>query len=155
MTNSIPWRPCPPCAVFASRRFPAGLHLLAQGNGASIYRKECQEKNTPAATTDSVAFSDIRSHFRAWQPGANHCPWPSEIFLCACACSKHLSELSTGYGKFGYTREGVSHFTGICPSQKTGQACMLALELSLQPRDSSITRNPPGSLSDCSWQCKL
>ena len=43
-----------------------------------------------------------------------------------------LSELSTGYGKFEYTREGVNQLTGVCLSCKAEKARIDFFELSLQ-----------------------
>ena len=47
-------------------------------------------------------------------------PVLEESLLCAGTCSIQLSELSTGYGKFEYTREGVNQLTGVCLSRKAG-----------------------------------
>jgi hypothetical protein len=42
-----------------------------------------------------------------------------------------LSELSTGYGKFEYTREGVNQDAGVCHFCKADKARIASLELSL------------------------
>jgi len=46
-----------------------------------------------------------------------------------------------GYGKFEYTREGVNHFSGICPPSQTGRA-LSELNSPSNPQDPFMTRDP-------------
>ena len=59
-------------------------------------------------------------------------PCRRRVLLCSGACSVQLSELSTGYGKFEYTREGVNQTSGVCTSRNAGYARIDSHELSLQ-----------------------
>ena len=54
------------------------------------------------------------------------------VFLCAGTCSIQLSELSTGYGKFEYTREGVNQVAGVCLFCQAEKTRIDFIELSLQ-----------------------
>ena len=65
-------------------------------------------------------------------------------FSARRACPMHLSELSTGYGKFQYTREGVNHARGIYPRNIAG----CAITSLNSPSDSEISLSP--SLSHAS-----
>ena len=103
-------------------------------------------RNTSPRTKDGLRFLTFRLTFEVERNVWTRVPVFEESFLCAGTCSIQLSELSTGYGKFEYTREGVNQANGVCLFCKPRRA-LIVLNSPSNSEDPSMFRD----LSDPRW----